>query len=239
MSVNPFTQPGSNMIKASLRQLLPAALLLLAAPLHAETVEDGRAWFNLTAEGDLTDRLRWYMELQPRFKQEGREFDQYIARPGINFKLNDHVLVGGGYGYIRTRTNQGRYTDEDRFWQQVIYNKVWESGIKFQSRSRLEQRLVDSGDDTGWRYRQLLRVSKPLAAMPSMSPVLWNEVFFNFRDTDWGAQSGFDQNRLFAGIAWQARPDVRLEFGYLNQYVRGRAADSMNHVLSTGLFLNF
>ena len=222
-----------------LRNILPAALALLAMPLHAETIEDGRAWFNLTSEGDLTGKLRWYMELQPRFKQEGREFDQYMIRPGINYKLTDHVVVGGGYGYVRTRTDQGHYTDEDRIWQQVIYNTTWQDGAKFSSRSRLEQRFLDSGDDTGWRYRQLLRVSKPLASLPSVSPVLWNEVFVNFRETDWGAQRGFDQNRLFAGIAWTATPDARLEFGYLNQYVRGRAQDSMNHVLSTSLFLNF
>ena len=222
-----------------LRNILPAALALLAMPLHAETIEDGRAWFNLTSEGDLTGKLRWYMELQPRFKQEGREFDQHLIRPGINYKLTDRVIVGGGYGYVRTRTEQGHYTDEDRIWQQVIYNTTWQDGAKFSSRSRLEQRFLDSGDDTGWRYRQLLRVSKPLASLPSVSPVLWNEVFVNFRETDWGAQRGFDQNRLFAGIAWTATPDARLEFGYLNQYVRGRAQDRMNHVLSTSLFLNF
>lgn len=222
-----------------LRNILSTALALLTMPLQAETIEDGRAWFNLTSEGNLTDKLRWYMELQPRFKQEGREFDQYLIRPGINYKLTDHVLVGGGYGYIRTRTEQGRYTDEDRIWQQVIYNTAWQNGAKFSSRSRLEQRFLDSGDDTGWRYRQLLRVSKPLASLPSVSLVLWNEVFINFRETDWGAQRGFDQNRLFAGIAWTATPAARLEFGYLNQYVRGRAQDSMNHVLSTSLFLNF
>ena len=222
-----------------LRNILSAALALLAMPLHAETIEDGRAWFNLTSEGDLTGKLRWYMELQPRFKQEGREFDQYMIRPGINYKLTDHLVGGGGYGYVRTRTEQGHYTDEDRIWQQVIYNTTWQDGVKFSSRSRLEQRFLDSGDDTGWRYRQLLRVSKPLASLPSVSPVLWNEVFVNFRETDWGAQRGFDQNRLFAGIAWTATPDARLEFGYLNQYVRGRAHDSMNHVLSTSRFLNF
>ena len=79
-----------------LRNILSAALALLAMPLHAETIEDGRAWFNLTSEGDLTGKLRWYMELQPRFKQEGREFDQYLIRPGINYKLTDRVIVGGG-----------------------------------------------------------------------------------------------------------------------------------------------
>lgn len=227
------------MLRTMIRKiLLLAGLSVPVTPLSAETVEDGRAWFNLTAQGDLSDKLRWYLELQPRFKQEGREFDQYLFRPGLHYKLGDNVLVGGGYGYIRTHSNQG-YSDEDRIWQQMIYKGVWRNGIRFSSRSRLEQRFLDSGSDTGWRYRQMLRVSKPLTALPDVSPVLWNEIFVNLRATDWGARQGFDQNRLFAGVAWKMAANVRLEFGYLNQYVRGRLQDNMNHVLSTSLSLSF
>lgn len=220
---------------------LPALVMLsglLLPAAQAETIEDGRAWFNLTSEGDITDKLRWYFELQPRLKQEGREFDQVLVRPGFHYKLSDRVLIGGGYAYVRTRTARD-YSNEDRIWQQLIYSSTWDNGIRFTSRSRLEQRFLDTGDDTGWRYRQLLRVSKPLAAMPSISPLLWNELFINLRETDWGSMKGFDQNRLFAGVAWSVNSDARLEFGYINQYVRGREQDNMNHVLSTSLFLNF
>lgn len=218
--------------------LLLAAFALPAAPAFAGPLEDGGAWLNLTAEGSIAGKLRWYMELQPRFKEEGREFGQYLVRPGIHYQLSDKLLVGGGYGYIRTRTDQG-YSDEDRIWQQAIYSTSWKNGIGFSSRTRLEQRFLDNGDDTGWRFRQLFRLSKPLSAWPTLSPVLWNEVFIGLNKTDWGARKGFGQNRLFAGMAWQATSNARLEIGYLNQYVRGDDQNSMNHILSTGLFLNF
>jgi hypothetical protein len=221
--------------------LLLAALSLSAAPLHANTIEDGGAWLNLTAEGSIAGKLRWYMELQPRFQEEGREFSQYLVRPGIHYRLTDKLTIGGGYGYIRTRTDQG-YSDEDRIWQQAIYNTSWKNNVALSSRTRLEQRFLDDDNDMGWRFRQLLRISRPLSAwpsIPSISPVLWNEVFVGLNNTDWGAKTGFDQNRLFAGFAWQATPKARLEVGYLNQYVRRDAQDRMNHVLSTGLFLNF
>ena len=220
------------------KTLLFAALSLSTAPLYAGTVEDGGAWLNLTAEGNLTGKLRWYMELQPRFKEEGREFGQYLVRPGLHYRLSDKLLIGGGYGYIRTRTDAG-YSDEDRIWQQAIYNTSLNNGIRFSSRSRLEQRSLDSGSDMGWRFRQLLRLSRPLSAWPSVSPVVWNEVFIGLNETDWAATKGFDQNRLFAGFAWQASQNARVEVGYLNQYVRGNTQNSMNHVLSTGLFLSF
>ena len=60
-----------------------------------------------------------------------------------------------------------------------------------------------------------------------------------FQKNRLGGPERFDQNRLFTGIACNASSEVRLEFGYLNQYVRGRLQDSINHVLSTSLFLNF
>lgn len=214
------------------------SLFAFSLPVHAQTIEDGRYWLNLIGEGDISKNLRWYMELQPRFKQEGRDFDQYLVRPGINYQISDKASIGGGYAYVRTSLDRG-YSNEDRFWQQLTYNSSWQNGITFTSRSRLEQRLLDTGDDTGLRYRQLLRASKPLTALPRLSLLLWNELFVNFKDTDWGAESGFDQNRLFAGAAWNMRPDARLEFGYINQYVRGSRQDSMNHVLSTTFLFNF
>lgn len=218
--------------------LLLTTLLLATTPLHAGTVEDGGIWLNLTAEGNMAGKLRWYMELQPRLKEEGREFNQYLVRPGVHYQLTDKLIVGGGYGYIRTRTDQG-YSDEDRIWQQAIYNTSLANSIRFSSRTRLEQRFLENGSDTGWRFRQLLRLSKPLSAWPSVSPVLWNEIFIGLNRPDWGAKKGFDQNRLFAGLAWQATPNARLEIGYLNQYVNGNAQNGMNHVLSSSLFFNF
>ena len=231
-------QYSNNLIRSLHRALLLAVLSLPTTALYAGTVEDGGAWFNLTAEGDMTGKLRWYMELQPRFREDGGEFSQYLVRPGFHYRIHNKLLIGGGYGYIRTRTDDG-YNDEDRIWQQAIYNTTFKNGISLSSRSRLEQRFLDAGSDTGWRFRQLLRMSRPLSAWPSVSPVLWNEIFIGLNKTDWGASKGLGQNRLFAGFAWRASPKARVEVGYLHQYVRGNLQNSVNHVLSTGIFLSF
>ena len=68
------------------------------------------------------------------------------------------------------------------------------------------------------------------------------EAFFDLNDTDWGADSGFAQNRFFAGLAWKFDPEwhTTVEVGYLNQFLRDRSDDdSMNHILSMNLFLDF
>jgi len=58
-------------------------------------------------------------------------------------------------------------------------------------------------------------------------------------DTDWGAVSGFDQNRAFLGVNAKINQQVALEVGYLNQYINTRNVDRENHALSTTLNLQF
>ncbi len=64
---------------------------------------------------------------------------------------------------------------------------------------------------------------------------------FNLNNTDWGARSGFDQNRFFFGLGYKLNESgsLSLEVGYLNQYLYRRSAtDRMNHIFSVNLFLN-
>lgn len=226
-----------------LRGLLTAITVLgaLARPAHAGIEEDGRLWINLTMEGILSkeNHIGWYAELQPRLKEEGREHDQTIIRPAINYRISNQASIWLGYADVRTHTAQGN-NHEQRWWQQFTYTfSPTSSDITITSRTRLEQRNFDSGDDTGYRVRQLVRAIKKIDGTESLSWLVWDELFINTRSTDWGALSGFDQNRIFAGVAWQAASNARFEIGYINQYVRGHTLDRMNHVLSTSLLLRF
>jgi hypothetical protein len=94
----------------------------------------------------------------------------------------------------------------------------------------------------GWGFRQLLKLVYPFSFQPRFSLVGYDEIFIYLNSTDWGADSGFDQNRLFAGFGWNFDMDRRItgEIGYLNQFIRKPSgADEMNHVLSINLLLNF
>lgn len=246
MTVRTLAYPSS--IPSPRKPALPLATAMLmlgllgnSAASHAEVEEDGRFWLNLTMEGSLSQehKLGWYLELQPRFKEEGREHDQTLIRPAINYKLSDRASIWLGYADVRTHAASGT-NHEQRWWQQFLYTfPPSANGIVLTSRTRFEQRNFDIGDDTGYRVRQLLRAIKKIDGTESLSWLVWNELFISTRSTDWGALSGFDQNRAFAGIAWQAAPNARLELGYVNQYVRGENLDRMNHILSTSLFLRF
>ena len=213
-----------------------------AVPLqaHAGPEVDNRVWLNLNAQGPLPfEKFAWYVELQPRAREEGEALDQLLSRVAVWYKLTPQSSLWLGYGNIRTHGAKSGIVDENRLWQQYTHNFKIFDDIGMLSRTRLEQRRLENGHDIGFRVRQMIRLTKPFEAHPQLSLVGSNEIFFNFNDTDWGARSGFDQNRLFFGLGYALAPKIRIEAGYLNQYVDTATVNRMNHVLSLNVGLSF
>jgi len=111
------------------------------------------------------------------------------------------------------------------------------------SRTRLEQRFVETGSDTGWRLRQFVKFRQPFPCEPRLSVVVWDEAFFDLNSTDWGQFGSFSQNRAFAGFGWTMEnlpQSPRVEIGYMHQYIRKRAADDRhNHILGINWFTKY
>jgi len=223
-----------------------AASLLIVAPASlADPAQDEGLWLMIAAQGSFDEedpqlsRLRWWFDGHARFFEDANGYGQSIVRPGVGYAIGERSTLWAGYGWIRSSPANRADFDENRIWQQ------WTTSIAISSanlswRSRLEQRFVEGGDDVGWRFRQFIKVSQPLAFQSRLRLVAYDEVFIAFNDTDWGAQSGFDQNRLFAGLGWQFQKGRNVEAGYLNQFVRRRGRDNlMNHILSLNLLLRF
>lgn len=91
------------MLKATLRSACPLLLLMLAniAPTMANTEEDGRYWLSVYAQGKLpVENLYWSMDIHPRWREEGEQFDQLILRPAVFYRLNPKASVWMGYDTI-------------------------------------------------------------------------------------------------------------------------------------------
>lgn len=221
-------------------------LILVAGIVHAETREDFRLWTNVTAVtnlGHLDDRFsRWrlWTEVQNRFRDISHdgELDQVLVRSALGYAVAKGFTVWLGYGYIPTFTEADKVVNEHRIWQQLLWSQDFDRW-SFTSRTRLEQRFIEGADDPAWRYRQFLRLSRPLAQEWPLSLVLWDEVFIHLRSVSPTIQSGLDQNRVFAGLGWQVAKPARVEVGYLNQYLDTPRLIRFNHILSLNLYLNF
>jgi hypothetical protein len=201
--------------------------------------------------GDHPVSHRWGAHLEAQFRRTngGLAPQQLLLRPAVNFTVNSHLMLTGGYGYVRT----SRYGDypasaafpENRFFEQALV-KHRLRGIGIQHRLRLEQRFVgsipaSSFDVESWetrhRFRYMLRGDIPLPTASRRWGIgLYDEVFYQF-----GANRGaryLDQNRAYGALTYKLTNTNRLEFGYLHQYVaqrNGRIVEH-NHTWQVALF---
>jgi hypothetical protein len=230
------------MVRVFTPRLLGALLvaLLTSNAARSETIDDAGLWLAVFAQGDVQPDgpLKWWYDGHARFLDDADGFHQSIVRPGLGWSLTENAAVWIGYGWIQTSPPAGRTFDEHRIWQQTTWSRDYEP-FTFALRSRLEERFLETGDDVGLRFRQLVRAQHNLPQAPLLTLVAWDELFLNLNDTDWGAESGFDQNRLFLGVGWRPTPDAawRTEIGYLNQTIHNPAApDRSNHILSINFY---
>lgn len=223
-----------------LRALAAAACLAvtsLAVPAQAQ--DDAQAWGAVLANGAVRGDVFLWLEAQARATDDLGGGGQFILRPAIGARIAPDAHAVAGYAYVRTDPENGAGSDEHRLWQQVQFAPFRHAGgaPKIISRTRLEQRMFEGRDDTGWRLRQLVRFQTPIAREGTVHAIAFTEGFFNFNSTDWGARDGVDQWRTFIGVGLPIAPGVRLEPGYLNQYVFRAGEDRVNHVLSATLVM--
>ena len=220
--------------------MLGMTVLILPATLLADTIEDGRYWFALATQGKLpVENWSWNVDVNQRFRDEGARSDQFFIRSSVSHHINTKINVGIGFDHVVNHPAGKEASDENRLWQQIAYKFDSTYGINLSSRTRLEQRWREGGDDTSYRLRQMIRASMPLSIHPKLSIVAFDELFINLNNTDWSVNRGSDQNRIFLGASWAFSPSTSIESGYLNQYVNTRNTDRINHVLATTLRLNF
>lgn len=224
--------------RAALSPTLLAPALLFAMPAHAE--EDIQGWAAATATVPVDDKIVIWLEAQGRFSDDITRLGQLLIRPGVGYKVSRATTLFAGYAYVRTSPAGGAVTHEHRIWQQAVWRAVGDGKtVTLSGRSRLEQRFVQGTGDVGVRFRQLLRLTAPIDRQGTQA-VGWTEGFFGLNDTQAGQRTGFDRMRNFAGVSLPVNDQMRLEPGYMNEYVRRRGADDrMNHIASVTMNLNF
>jgi len=163
----------------------------------------------------------------------------HILRPGAGFAFAPWGSLWLGYAWVPEWIDAtGERRDEQRIWEQLILDYRSSLGLYFQSRSRFEQRFLKGASGTAHRFRQFVRLNyRPRKAVP-VGIVFLDEVFLGIQGATW-AKQGFDQNRVFLGLAIYAFEKLfRVEVGYLNVYL-SRQQNRLDHVLSINFFVSF
>lgn len=197
----------------------------------------GGAWAILSAAdhfGDDSEPSRWRyaFDTQYRYFDRSGGLTTVLIRPSVGYDLRPGLAVFAGYAYFESELADGRNRHENRIFEQLSWSALRRDWGTLSLRTRLAQRYIEGGDDVGLWVRQMVRLDVPMEGSRDPRLVLSLEPFFNLRDTDWGAESGFVQNRSFVGLNFRAAKKLRIEAGYMNLYVRRRSAEDLaNHLL--------
>jgi len=215
---------------------LVLALYIIAGSARVHAVEDNPgAWAVISASGSFQperseSHWRYWFDAQHRAFDVGSGISQSLVRPAIGLDLGPTVSVWAGYAYFNSRRSSGERVDEHRPWQQLSWTAHKSAHGSLGLRLRLEQRFVETGDDTGWVLRTQLRYAHRLDEAGRWQAVAFIEPFVALNNTDWGPERGVAQNRIFVGGAYRITSTLSMEFGYMNQHLRLAGEDLVNHL---------
>lgn len=222
-----------------------------------EVVSQWNGWYMYFGNHRLTEQWGLHTEYQWRRSEIIKKWQQSLARVGVDYRVNNQIMVSGGYGYIISfpygEQPIAHKFDEHRIWQQLILNHS--SGrVYFNHRYRLEQRwlenVIDDGNGEtttdGYRYANRVRyrfmVNVPLNNSTMQPNTLfisvYDEVFLGFGKNI--ALNILDQNRLYGALGYQFSNAGNVQFGYLfHKVIKGDGVRmENNHTLQLALFYN-
>jgi hypothetical protein len=210
-----------------------------------KTIDDQlHGWVLYQGNHKLNSQFDLHTEYQWRRANGFADWQQSLARVGLDYKLNPSVTISGGYAWILTYPYGSQpianQTNENRLWQQLILKQLI-GNLQVQHRYRLEQRWIDNQFKQRMRYRAQVLIPLQKSFVDKKQGLFLNvnnEVFLGF-----GKGIGkniLDQNRFIGAVGYQFNKDFSLQMGYLNQFVI--KSDGLhierNHTLWTSVVYN-
>lgn len=211
------------------------------AEAQIDTVTDERVWFTFSLQGPIgADSSPWRLTVESFFRSRDgvNELDSAAVRPILSYNIDKHSSVGGGYALGPMFPITGGTTIENRFFEQYVWTQPLAGG-SLSARTRFEQRFIEGNSGVDHRFREYVRYTHPIHTGSKTYIAGYDELFVHMNDTT-RSRSGVDQNRAFAGAGRALNAHVRVEMGYLNQFLPGHIVpDRMNHVLSGTLQISY
>jgi hypothetical protein len=218
-----------------MKKLLLIIIIIIPFSGYSQNSDLGN-WLLYFGNMKIKSNWNWHNEVQYRSYNVINDLEQLLIRTGIGYNLtenNNNVLLG--YGYILSQnyvdgSDDKENVHEHRIFQQFITRQ--NIGIvAIQHRYRFEQRFIES--DFTLRFRYFLSLNIPLNNKEIIDNTVYlsayNEIFLNTTDPI------FDRDRLYGGVGYRFSKTVRLEIGYMNQFLPTTNRDQIN-IIS---FINF
>lgn len=204
-------------------------------PIHAQSAKTGN-WLIYVGNQAISKNWSVWTEVQHRNYNAIGDLQQLLLRGGLGYNLsenNNQLLLG--YGYIDSRnyiagSDSKAKTIEHRFFQQLISKQQF-SRLLIQHRYRLEERFLPT--TTRFRFRYLLGLNIPINHKTLDAKTIYvsayNEFFLHSNSPR------YDRNRLYGGLGYVLRKNLRIELGYLAQSLETSSRNQFQIILFNNL----
>lgn len=222
------------------RRFLPLVLLVFvfamaARPAAAQDLSEAQFWFQFLNIGQLDERWRSHVEVQPRLMHDGSELGLTLVRSALGRQVHPRVSIWGGYAWVPRTLGRG-VQHEQRAWEQLLLTPPVKNRWVSTVRLRVEQRWLDPWQDNSHRVRTLVRFQRPITETGIWSVATYDEAMFTIDRTPLGPPKGYDRNRLYVGVVRRISPAVSFEAGYIWENSTVRGSVRRNDHVTIGVF---
>lgn len=211
----------------------PVLYLLFFTPVAFATAPTAyyREWSKIDVTGPLiTDLPDWRYEAFVESRNQETRLDF-----STGYKLTPLVSFWSGFTWISPNDGSAQIY---RPWQQIIWELFDKNPLLvFQTRTRLEELKQEGQPEWLWRVRERWRVAFPAMLAHEITPVVYDEIFFNLNQPVWIRTDVVDQNRFFVGVDLPPIKNTFLEIGYINQYIWITPVNHIAHIISASLMI--
>lgn len=176
------------------------------------------SWNVFNLKYNISNKWSAFGETQLRSLKFYNHFHYYEYKGGVNYKINNQLLLSLGAGSYQTFREGGNFitpknNNEFRLWPQLIlFQSIGK--LKIEQRYRTELRFTSNGFRDRHSYR--LGVSYPFGQekegyLPFQASIS-NELFFTSREPY------FERNRLQCAFSFKPSKETTLQIGYLHQF---------------------
>lgn len=228
------------------RLLLLLLLIAYGNCFSQKTVQDQRIWFAYLGQYKISEKWGLHVEAQLRMDNELHQNLLNAFRVGGIYFLSSNENLTAGYALITTYSpSADEFYAENRLWEQYQVNNKWSKNV-MTHRLRLEQRWIEqlainsTAYQNRFRYlnRNLFHVADLKSEKEQIYAVVQDEVFLTIGENKVNSKF-MDQNRFLVGLGLNYNNKLRLELGYMNQFVTSSYGNNaMNHTVSVTLFHN-
>lgn len=228
-----------NYYKNKIRYGIVLLLLSTYCLMANATTQQGKVWTGAFFLGNLLNipNVQYILHLESRFNLNPNQVEFAFSRMGVGYQYTPTLSFWLGY----QADSHNYFTNSNsvnRIWQLMIWQFYQNHSFMLTNQSRLEERQQVGQGQWNDRLRERFIVQWPGALFNKITPVVFDEVFFNLTTPSWTNDRLIDQNRAFAGIEIPTSKHTFLQIGYLNQYVIQSPQNTMNHVLYLSFYVN-